>query len=58
VRVEALRSERFHRIWRAATPMGPVGTPVASLDDLIELERNGDRRRRLRALREVGDRGG
>ena len=56
VRVEALRSERFHRIWRAATPNGPEGTPVASLDDLIELESRGDRRRRLRVLREVGDR--
>lgn len=57
VRVDSLKRDRFHRIWRAATPMGPEGTPVASLDDLIELEPRGDRRRLLRALREVGDRG-
>jgi transcriptional regulator with XRE-family HTH domain len=57
VRVDALESDRFRRIRRAATPVGPEGTPVASLDDLIELERDGDRRRLLRALREKRDRG-
>jgi transcriptional regulator with XRE-family HTH domain len=57
VRVEALRSERFHRIWRAAAMLSPVPSHVASLDDLIERERDEARRCMLAALREEMDRG-
>lgn len=49
--------ERFDQIRRTASFRGPVPSPVACLDDLIELEQDEARRRRIAALREERDRG-
>ncbi len=57
VRAIDLPETRFDQLWRTATPLGPVPTLVASIDDLIDLETDQVRRERLRRLRERRDRG-
>ncbi len=51
-----LEPARFHEISRVSNLMGPIPTPVACLDDLIEVAEDDERRHLLEALREERDR--